>query len=261
MYGGGCTGTYCSSLANLSSWLTAHGIQFKLHFLFNESLIPRARAYLADEFLRSECDSLLFIDADIQFTPDHVITLFHLQTPESPYDVITFPYAKKNISYEKIVAAVNSGVADENPEILSQFVGDFVFNFVPGTASMAVTEPVEVMDAGTGFMMIRRKTFEKLNETNPELMFKPDHVRTEQFDGSREIMMYFPTPIDPESKRYLSEDYAFCSLVRKAGMKVWMCPWSSLPHMGSFNFTGDLVSMLKLGISPTADVGKLGKKL
>lgn len=203
---------------------------------------------------------MLFIDSDIQFTPDHVVTLHYLQSPESPYDVITFPYAKKNISYEKIVQAVNNGVADDNPNVLANFIGDFVFNLIPGTSSINTAEPIEVLDAGTGFMMIRRQTFEKLNETNPELMFKPDHVRTEQFDGHREIMMYFPTPIDPVTKRYLSEDYAFCDLVRKAGMKVWMCPWSSLPHMGSLNFTGDVVSMLKLGISPTADESKLGKK-
>lgn len=59
-------------------------------------------------------------------------------------------------------------------------------------------------------MMTRRATFEKFRDAFPQYMYKPDHVRTEHFDGSREIMQFFQAEIDPASKRYLSEDYWFC---------------------------------------------------
>ena len=101
-------------------------------------------------------------------------------------------------------------------------------------------------------MCIPRSTFEKYEEAYPEYKYLPDHIRTDAFDGSREIMAYFDCIIDPESKRYLSEDYMFCQNVRKAGMKVWMCPWMELKHMGSYIFGGSLGAMAAIQASPTA---------
>jgi hypothetical protein len=117
-----------------------------------------------------------------------------------------------------------------------------------------------VLEAGTGFMMIRRKTFEKFAAAYPQQMYKPDHVRTEHFDGTREIMAFFDTPICPDTKRYLSEDYMFCQWSRKAGMKVWLCPWMKLQHVGSYVFGGSLADLASIGASAPADIDKLKKK-
>ena len=108
-------------------------------------------------------------------------------------------------------------------------------------------------------MMFRRRTFEKFAEAYPQQLYRPDHVRTEHFDGSREIMAYFDTPIDPVSKRYLSEDYMFCQWSRNAGMKVWLCPWMQLQHVGMYVFGGSLVDLAQIGASATADVNQLNK--
>ena len=67
MYGGVCHGAYTKARADLMILCTKHAIDVKLYFMFNESLITRARNYLADEFLRSGYDYLLFIDSDIHF--------------------------------------------------------------------------------------------------------------------------------------------------------------------------------------------------
>jgi hypothetical protein len=91
--------------------------------------------------------------------------------------------------------------------------------------------------------------------------YKPDHVRTEHFDGSREIMMYFQALIDPESRRYLSEDYMFCQWAIKAGLKIWLCPWIKLVHVGSFVYGGSLQALAAIGASATADKSQLGSKL
>ena len=68
--------------------------------------------------------------------------------------------------------------------------------------------------------------------------------------------------IDPVSKRYLSEDYMFCYNTEKAGMKVWLCPWMSMQHVGSYNFGGSLADLAAIGAPATADAGMLqrGKK-
>ena len=262
MYGGQCAGMYARSIADLSAICTRYGISLQLYYLFNESLITRARNYCVDEFMRSDATHLMFIDSDIGFNPNDVIALLALQDDESPYDVIGGPYPKKCISWEKIKLAVDKGVADEDANVLEKFVGDYVFNPKGGQQEIPIGKPVEVMEIGTGFMMVRRKTFEKYKETYPELSYKPDHVRTEAFDGSREIHAYFDCIIDPVSKRYLSEDYNFCYHVEKMGMKVWLCPWMSMHHVGSYIFGGSLADLAAIGAPATADskMLKKGKK-
>lgn len=205
MYGGIAGGLFTRSIADITALCTAHGIPLQYYFLFNESLIPRARNYCCDEFMRSDAQHMLFIDSDIGFNARDVIGLMALQAQENTeYDVIGGAYPKKNISWEKIKYAVDKGFADKNPNDLEKFVGDFVFNPKNGTGNIQISEPAEVLEIGTGFMMISKKAMLKFHEFyKHKYMYKPDHVRTEHFDGSRKIMMYFQSEID----RFYAEDY------------------------------------------------------
>lgn len=263
MYGGQCSGMFARSIADLSALCTHYGIQVRFYFLFNESLITRARNYCADEFMRSGDTHLMFIDSDIGFNANDVIALLALsdhEDPENQYDIIAGPYPKKCISWEKIKVAVDKGFADKDAADLEKYVGDYVFNPVGGQTEIPLGQPVEVLEAGTGFMMIRRKTFEKFQEVYSKQLYTPDHVRTEHFDGSRQIMAFFDTPICPDSNRYLSEDYMFCQWSRKAGMKVWLCPWMKLQHVGMYVFGGSLIDLANIGAAATADASLLKKK-
>jgi hypothetical protein len=301
MYGGACNGMYARSMCDLTAMCLKYGIEMRSYFLFNESLITRARNYCVDEFLRSGYTHLLFIDSDIGFNPQDVLAMLALQEDESPYDIIGGAYPKKCITWEKVVQAVNKGVADENPNVLEDFVGDFVFNPVmdPGETSKSIKldEPAQVLELGTGFMMVRRNTFEEYLKHYPEIMYRPDHVRTDAFDGSRKIGQYFQAEIDrfnpakeyeailtkiangesvdsgaikatmdeankkieASSERYLSEDYLFCQNVRKIGLQVWLCPWMHLQHAGFYTFGGKLPALASVGASATADPSLLGK--
>ena len=225
MYGGQCHGLYMKACLDLQSLCMAYNIQIKFSFLFNESLITRARNYLADEFLRSDCTHLLFLDSDIHFNPQDVIALLALDK-----EVVGGPYPKKAI--------------EKNPDIdaglLEKVTGDYVFNPVKGTAQFSVTEPLEVMEIGTGFMMIDRVVFPKFEAAYPELKYKPDHVGQANFDGTRYIHAYFDTVIDKQSERYLSEDYMFCQWWRNIGGKIYLCPWMKTTHIGTYHFQGDM---------------------
>jgi hypothetical protein len=296
MYGGQCAGMFTRSVADLSALCTQYGIQLQFYFLFNESLITRARNYCADEFLRSNATHMMFIDSDIGFSAQDVIAMLALMGDDTGYDVMCGPYPKKCISWEKIKQAVDKGVADRDPNVLERYVGDYVFNPKSGVNEIPINQPVEVREGGTGFMMIRRSTFERMEKEYPSLSYKPDHVRTEAFDGSREIHAYFDCVIDrgytfddvhrlmrdlangekneslmkraqemleaekTASKRYLSEDYMFCYYAQKVGLKVWLNPWMKLQHVGSYVFGGSLADLASIGASATADVEKLKKK-
>jgi len=255
MYGGQCHGMYCKSTADLAKLGQHYGIDIKFFYLFNESLITRARNYCADEFMRGDYTHLMFIDSDIGFDPMDVITLAALMDQEDPdgKKIMCGPYPKKTIAWEKIKMAVDKGYADENPGDLEKYVGDYVFNPTGEQTSVRIDEPVKVLEGGTGFMMITKDAFKKFNEAYPDFSYLPDHIRTKHFDGTREIMMYFQALIDPESKRYLSEDYMFCQWMTKVGVDVWMAPWMRLLHTGSYTFGGSLADLAALGASATAD--------
>lgn len=265
MYGAIAHGSFAKSLMEFMVLATKYGLNVRPYFIFNESLITRARNYIADEFMRSDYSRLLFIDSDIEFNPEHIIHMLAIQTDDSEYDVLCGPYPKKTIAWEKVKAAVDKGVADDDPTVLENYVGDYVFNpvFEKGQsfAQMKLDEPVEVLESGTGFMMIRRSAFEKFDEKYGEsIRYKPDHIRTEHFDGTREISMYFQAEIDKDSKRYLSEDYWFCQWLRRAGGKVWLCPWITLKHTGAYTFGGSLQALASIGETATARKGVAKKK-
>ena len=300
MFGGMCSGQYTKSSVDLASMAKAYDLDYRFFYLYNESLITRARNYLADEFLRSDCTHLMFIDSDIGFDPQDVIALAAIADPSSDKDIVCAPYPKKCIAWEKIKRAVDKGYADKDPTSLENFVGDYVFNPVDGVNEIPIYEPVEVLEGGTGFMMIQRRVFEKFKEAYPQLSYKPDHVRMEHFDGSREIHAFFDALIDDKytnienelkdlyeknpsaskeeilefvshknkndaslqkySNRYLSEDYMFCQWARRIDLKVWFCPWMKLSHMGSYVFSGSLADLAQVGASATADATSIGKK-
>jgi hypothetical protein len=240
MYGGQCHGLYAKSSLDLQNMLNQYGVATKFSFLFNESLITRARNYLVDEFLRSDCSHLLFIDSDIHFNPQDVVALLALDK-----DVIGAPYPKKSINWANIAHAARTHPQLE-PRELENLVGEYVFNVVHGTQQFQVSEPLEVMEIGTGFMMVKREVFSKFKDAYPELQYKPDHVGQAHFDGSRYIHAYFDTVIDPVSHRYLSEDYMFCQWWRKIGGQIYLCPWMRTQHIGSYAFTGNMPKVAEL---------------
>ncbi len=222
-------------------------------------VIPEMEYKIPEEYRTQEkydFSSLKSLKYSAQFVKNiTVLNTKNSHTPRKLYDIgvdgtscfFSNTFLVHNcINWKNIIEAVK-----RNPEIkpndLEQLVGEYVFNPVAGTQSFNVTEPIEVMDAGTGFMLIKREVFDKFKEAYPQLAYKPDHVGQEHFDGSRYIHAYFDTLIDTEdsllgngSERFLSEDYLYTQLYRKIGGKVWMCPWVKLGHCGTYEFKGNL---------------------
>lgn len=240
MYGGQCCGMYMKSCLDLQTIFQQYGIPSRFSFIFNESLITRARNYLVDEFLRTDFTHLLFLDADIHFNPQDIIAMLALDK-----DVIGAPYPKKALNWHNIAKAARNH-PELDPKELENVVGDYVFNVVKGTEKFQVSEPLEVMEIGTGYMLVKREVFAKFAEAYPQLKYRPDHVGQKNFDGTRYIHAYFDTVIDPQSERYLSEDYMFCQWYRAIGGHIWLCPWVQTQHVGTYAFTGNMAKIADL---------------
>jgi hypothetical protein len=228
MYGGMCTGMYMKACLDLQGLCAQYGFESRFSFIFNESLITRARNYLVDEFLRSGYTHLLFLDADIHYDPRDIIACLALDK-----DIVGAPYPKKSIKWANALAAIHKGMKwkdaleaiKANPELteqelrdittkgspgpgdIEQVIGDYVFNPVAGTTTFNVAQPLKVMEIGTGFMMIKRHVFERYQVQYPEYKYKPDHVGQANFDGSRYIHAFFDCIIDRKRTIEIVQDY------------------------------------------------------
>ena len=233
MYGGMCTGFYAQSLLTFQKTLQSMEVDCTFSFMFNESLITRARNALVNGFLNNtDCTHLMFIDADIRFFADHVPAMI-----EADKEIICGIYPKKEINWQFVRNAIEQGVPNEQ---LQYFTGSFVVNLVnySGNVTVPVNEPVEIWNGGTGFMIIKREVFEKLSDQVPS--YVNDVAELSGNLGAEVIKEFFATSIEPETNRLLSEDYHFCRIWRQAGGTVWAAPWAHLAHIGSYIFEGAL---------------------
>jgi len=234
MYGGMCAGYYTQSVMELNMALQKAQIEAQYSFMFNESLITRARNALTNAFLKSDCTHLMFIDSDIKFRSGDIMGML-----EADKDLICGIYPKKEINWDSVKKAMDAGVTNDK---LKNYTGSFVVNLVDyqGEVTVPINQPVEIFNGGTGFMMIKREVFEQLADKVPSY-FNDVTDLNGQMNIKDEIKEYFATSIEPETGRLLSEDYHFCYIWRKAGGKVYAAPWCQLAHVGTYAFEGQLI--------------------
>jgi len=233
MYGGMCTGFYTQSILQLQNVFMQNGVESALSFVFNESLIQRARNSLAHAFLKTDSTHLLFIDADLRFDANGVYRML-----EADKDVICGIYPKKEINWPMVKIAIDQGVPVEE---LKWHTGSWVINLAgyEGSATVNVNEPFEIWAGGTGMMLIKREVFEKLKEWTP--IYTNDMTDLAGTIGEKDqIYNFFSLSIEPGTNRLLSEDYHFCREWRLTGGKMWAAPWLTPGHVGTYLFEGQL---------------------
>lgn len=197
MYGGMCHEPFFHSAMRTVQELQRVGLDFDWLTERNESLVHRARMEMTATFLRTDHSHLFWIDADIEFEPEHVAALWNLQT-----DIAVGCYAMKKPD-QQWYAAWKDGKLVKN---LDQFDG-----------------PIEVDYAGTGFMLISRTAIEEVASTVPN------------WEGANGLVpALFMTPIHNGGLE--SEDYHFCRIAREAGFKIIMDPSVRLGHWGQARY-------------------------
>jgi hypothetical protein len=284
MYGGTCHSDYAFSIARLTGLCAQIGIELHFVFVTNDALVTKARNIAVDRFVREGGDTLIFIDGDIGFDPRDVLHCLALQTfdPDGRgYDVIAAPYPTKRIDWGFVARAAAAGKAADDTDALARYASPISIYPVNGP-EVALAEPVEVTQAGTGFMMIGASTFARFRAAFPDRVFGALPTPEEPTPPAR-MVAYFETEIDSKSAnlareikafaaanpqasaaeilafvdgeesmaryggKHISEDYAFCRRVREAGMKVWLCPWMELTHTGTQRFTSRLADLGAIG--------------
>jgi hypothetical protein len=100
---------------------------------------------------------------------------------------------------------------------------------------------MEVREAPTGFMCIKRQVLGRLIEAYPDMQYVPDWPKGTYPEGGVHYR-FFDVMVDPETRRYLSEDYGFCRIWEAIGGKIFVDANSNLSHQGERLYTGDFAA-------------------
>ena len=221
MYGGQCYGNFMTSTMGLNNLCRENGIEFMMCTLTNESLIPRARNVLVSNFLSTDATHFMFIDADIAYDPKDVLSML-----EADKDIIVGAYSKKEIRWDNVRNAVLNGAP---AEFLPMCTSNPCMQALEFNKSFDLDKPLEIRYGPTGFMLIKREVFEKLADQVPK------HRHSDP-DQKELIDVFFDTSM--EGEEYLSEDWHFCNLWRKNGGQIFLAPWVTLTHIGTYYYRG-----------------------
>jgi len=228
-FGGMLSQTYVQSSFELIRYASVHGFDLDVILLGNDALITRGRNTIVSEFLKKpRATHLLFIDSDIKFRPEHVHRLL-----KADKDLVAGLYPLKALDWNGATTRPR-----ENLETLEDLALRYVGTpCLPGEAEW--DGPFVTGNyAGTGFMMIKRSLLERMIEAYPELCYSGIHSYPMFKAAPATQFALFDCMIEPKTKVYLSEDYAFCQRWRQLGGKIWLDTEGRLTHVGHHEYAG-----------------------
>ena len=242
-YGGNLSVNYFHAMRRLLPLLEQQGIAVQVKTLAQESLISRARNTIAAEFLgRSECTHLLFIDADIGFEPELVPRLLARGQP-----LVCAAYPMKGYSWDKIFEAGKTAPsADALKRVSLQFAANMRDEDWPLQEDRHTLDIdngfVKVSKAATGMMLIERQVFQRMQLAYPQLHYANDVAGYDNAFTRGNFWTFFETMVHPFTRRYLSEDYAFCHRWTQGCQgEIWLDIESRLSHFGNMAFSGSFL--------------------
>lgn len=240
------------SLMKLMLFCKDHGIVLSLYPIVFESLISRARNAAVANFLTDpDATHILFIDSDIEFEPEDVLKMLHVNKP-----VVCGAYAQKWLSQEHMQAVFQGEKTVENPLELCTRVSVHPLKNDDGTWP-PLAPVMECEYATTGFLLIQRCVFEHMMVKYPERKFQMEidgYLTADQ----KYFYDFFPVHIHPVTRRYESEDYGFSRLWResRADAKIYVITTISLIHHGWFGYPSNFYRQLGSFLYPHLKVQK-----
>jgi hypothetical protein len=229
-FGGMVSQDYTMSLLNLQKASDKAGFDMATVLLGNDALITRGRSAIVARFLdNSATTHLLFVDADITFTPDQVTRMLAFDK-----DFVAGFYPAKVIDWQQLAERFGK-TGERMDEAGLVYVG----SLCEGDALKFENGFGTAVYAGTGFQLIKRSVFERMIKAYPESKYTALHAFPRPSQPSPNLYALFDCMIDQDTGVYLSEDYAFCRRWRAIGGEIWLDLNSKLTHTGSHSFRGN----------------------
>lgn len=230
-YGGQVHQLYMQSVIALMQYASGSFFDVSLALLGNDSLVTRSRNTLVSNFLdMPQATHLLFVDADISFSPDQVARMLRFGEP-----LVAGLYPLKVLDWQQAAARDRGGQYARQEEDALYYCGQPCADEGREDRDGFVTGYY----AGTGFMLIAREVLETMIAAYAGLGYSGTHAYTEGPRSNRQHYALFDCLIEPGTRTYLSEDFAFCWRWRQLGGKVWLDTRGRLTHTGSHDFRGN----------------------
>lgn len=245
---------YVIGLLGLAVESERRGMRIQAYLHQGESLVTRARNNCVANFLANpQWTHLFWIDADIGFSPEAAFRLLL-----SDYDVAAGVYPLKHENWPP--EGVPAGMTRETFEAAhTRYTVNAQVAPETGRIDLAVQPDgfMRMDEAPTGFMVIKRRVFERIMAVHPELQYVPDSIGVAD-QGLH--YRFFDVMVDPVSRRYLSEDFGFCRLWTGLGEHIYIDANSNLSHQGAKLYRGDFAQSLTQAL-PNAVGGPVGALL
>ena len=234
---------YTLSLLNLQNVSMQLGMPIQFLLQQGESLVTRARNNCVAQFLENpDWTHLFWIDSDIGFTPDAALRLLR-----ADYDIAAGVYPLKYEAWPE--QGLPQGMTKQAFQALYQRYtvnGRVAADATEFTIHIQEDGFIEMSEAPTGFMVIKRTVFEQMMQHYPELQYQSDSIG---YANKGLHYRFFDVMVDPETNRYLSEDYGFCRLWEGMGQKIYVDALSSLTHQGTKVYEGNYAESLLTNVS------------
>ena len=244
MYGGMLSEATLHGLLELQSWSMAHNIGLRIQTMGNESLITRARNTIVSMMMDQQdfvATHLLFIDADIGFTPQNIERLLCADK-----DVACGIYPRKHLYLNKIKKILEENPNADEGEIEAKALG-YNVNFDNPEMLQGENGFFKVNEAATGMMMVKREVFRTMFKKFPERKYESDQIvngGSYRSDNCYDLFAVGPYETKGQ-KRYLSEDYYFSRLwTEQCGGEIWADLAMPLTHFGNRAYKGHVGSLV-----------------
>ena len=244
MYGGLLTEPTMHGLLELQSWTLANKIGMRIQTMGNESLITRARNTIVSMMMDQTdfvATHLLFIDADIGFTPQNIERLLCADK-----DVACGIYPRKHIYLNKIKKILEENPNADEGEIEAKALG-YNVNFDNPEMLKGENGFFKVNEAATGMMLVKREVFRTMFKKFPERKYESDQiVNGGSYKSDNCYDLFAVGPYETKGQiRYLSEDYYFSRLwTEQCGGEIWADLAMPLTHFGNRAYKGHVGSLV-----------------
>jgi len=242
---------YLQCLLQTIQYFNEIRIPLKIELCSNDSLITRARNNLVAKSMSNPLMThVIFIDADIQWSPGDIVKLLL-----SDKSVCGGAYPLKKYDFDRLIPTeleanpVQKWLDNKKNSILHNTVNDALmiqsqllkYNVNYFKELNIDTNVAKVRHLATGFLMIKRTVFEKMNRVFPEWKYK-DNIGFLSKEEEEQAYAYFDTGV--EGGYFSSEDWKFCNRWSELGGSIYLDVSIHLIHSGTEHFNGVYLTSL-----------------